>query len=302
MQLVQSIFETMTSEPFNVQPTIQMHRFMINIAIDMGSLEDCKTHLAAAYDILSKTRQREEEARHIVFRCLKPILDACQNQRRQGLPHDPSLFQSPILLDAIQAYDLLRLEVYQQVYLLRRALWVIVRVPHWKDTPDQNWFYQERPKMQEEWCDFLPDRKRIFYDENTGCMDMQGPTGFKDRDWHSDQHIPIRRMSDHQTLFAPTERVVWTESAKWFDLFKRYRWLDTKLAPLDRLFCFQRPASPELRAMLEDLRSNWVEYPEEHPLSTARNPHAGFYGRLAALGLLKSKERGIFLLDDKSWI
>lgn len=302
MQLVQSIFETMTSEPFNVQPTVQMRRFMINIGIDMGSLEDCKIHLDEAYNLLSETRQKEEKARALVLRCLVPLLETTQKQMRQGSPCDPSLFQSPILAEAIQSYDILRLEVYQQIYLLRRALWVTVRVPHWKDTPDKDWFYQERPKMLEEWCDFLPARKRIFYDENTGSVDMQGRTGFKDRHWCSDLHIPVRRMNDHQTLFHPIEHVAWTQDGKWNDLLNRYPWLDTTLAPLDRLFNFQRPNSPELLDMLEKLRGNWVEYPEEHPQSTASNPHGGFYGRLAALGLLKSNERGIFLLDDKSWI
>jgi len=305
MQLVQSIFETMTSEPFNVQPTVQMRRSMINISIDMGSLEDCKSYLTAAYDLLSQTRQKQERARAVVLRCLRPILDTTEEQKKQGQKPDPSLFQSPILAEAIQAYDILRLEVYQQVYLLGRILFVTVRVPHWKDTSDKSWFYQERPKMLEEWRDFLPARKRIFYDENTGIMDMQGRTGFKDRVWgfaNYGRHIPVRRMTNHKTLFKPTEHEAWTQEGKWNDLLKRYPWLDTTLAPIDRLFNFQRPNSPEFLNMLEKLRDNWVEYPEDHPQSTARNPHGGFYGKLAALGLLKSKERGIFLLDHKSWI
>lgn len=302
MQVVQSIFSTMTSEPYNVKPTVQTHRFMINIAIDKGDLEACKTHLTAAYNILSETRQKQHQARTIVMRCLNPALDAAKKQRQMGLPVDQNLFQSPVLADAIHAYDLLRLEVYQQAYLIRRAVWLIARVPQWKDTPDNKWFYQERPKILEEWRDFVPDRKRIFYDEKSGFMDMNGPTGFKDRHWHDESLIPIRRMTDHEMLFNHSEPPAFSEGREWRGILKLFSGVDTTRAPLNRLFEFERPSSPKFKAMLKELRENWVEYPEDHLLSTKKNPSAGFYGKLAALGLLKSKERSIFLLDDKSWI
>ncbi|KAJ6119634.1 hypothetical protein N7523_003914 [Penicillium sp. IBT 18751x] len=302
MQVVQSIFNTMTSEPYNVRPTVQTHRFMINIAIDKGNLEACKVHLAAAYNILSETRRKQRQARTVVMRCLNPVLDAAKKQRQKGLPVDQSLFQSPILADAIHAYDLLRLEVYQQTYLIRRAVWLIARVPQWKDTPDHKWFHQERPKIMEEWRDFLPDRKRIFYDESSGFMDMKGPTGFKDRYWHDESHVPIRRMTYHEILFKHTEPIAFSEATEWRGILKRFSGVDTTRAPLNRLFEFERPSSPKLKAMLKELRENWVDYPEDHQLSPKKNPNAGFYGKLAALGLLKSKERGIFLLDDNSWV
>jgi hypothetical protein len=302
MQVVESIYNTMTSEPYNVKPTVQTHRFMINIAIDKGNLEDCKAHLDAAYRILSEIRQKQHQARAIVIRCLNPALEAAKKQRKMGLPIDQSLFQSPILADAIHAYDLLRLEVYQQGYLFRRAVWLIARVPKWTDTPDNKWFYQERPKIMEEWKDFLPDRKRIFYDESSGFMDMIGPTGFKDRHWLKEGYAPVRRLTNNKTLFKRAEPSISSEEREWQIILKQFSGVDTTCAPLNRLFQFEQRSSPEFKAKLQELRKNWVDYPEDHPLSTAKNPNAGFYGKLAALGLLKSKERGIFLLDDKSWI
>lgn len=300
IDLVRSLFDTMTSAPYNIKPTVQIIRCMINISIDCGSLEDCKFYLDEAYNLLKESRAKQEEARTVVLRCLKPALGSARAQRQNQSKLDPSLFQSPVLAEAIQAYDIIRLEVYQQIYLLQRTLWVLVRVPHWKDTPDKNWFYQERPKMQEEWRDFIPARRRLFYDEN--IVDMRGPTGFKDRHWGVKKHVPVRRRTDHKNLFEPTESMVLEETERWHAFSRQYQSLDTTIPPLNRLFTFELPNSPELDEMLDKLRNTWVEYPDDHPQSTKNNPGGGFYGRLAALGMLKPKERGMYLLDDMSWV
>lgn len=300
MDMVRSLFDTMTSAPYKVKPSVQILRCMINISIDNGSLEDSKYYLDEAYNLLQETRKKQEEARTVVMRCLLPSLETDQTQMRKGTKPDASLIQSPILAEAIHAYDILRLQVYQQVYLLQRTLWVLVRVPHWKDTPDKNWLYQERPKMQEEWWDFIPARKRLFYDENV--VDMRGETGFKDRRWGSKKHIPVRRRTDHGNLFEPTERRVWEETDRWQSFAARYRDLDTGVSPVNRLFTFEVPNSPQFEEMLKKLRNTWVEYPDDHPQSVKNNPSGGFYGRLAALGMLKPKERSVYLLDDVSWV
>ena len=83
----------------------------------------------------------------------------------------------------------------------------------------------------------------------------------------------------------------------------RHPYLDRTAAPLDRLFMFELPQSPEFREAVKNLRNTWTEYPDGHELSTTKNPHAGFYGRLAALDMLKPKEsNSVFLLDEQSWI
>lgn len=302
MDLVRSLFDTMTSEPYNIKPTMQILRFMVNISIDSGSLEDSKFYLDEAYKLLQESRTKQEEARAVILRCLVPVLEAADAQTQNGANPDPSLFQSPVLAEAIHAYDILRLQVYQEVYLLQRTLWILVRVPHWKDTPDENWLYQERPKMQQEWWDFIPARKRLFYDENV--VDMAGSTGFKDRRWGSKKYIPVRRRTDHENLFEPTEpeRRVPEETDRWRAFAARYPVLDTNVAPVNRLFTFELSSTPEFKKMLAKLRNTWVDYPEDHPQSTKNNPSGGFYGRLAALGMLKPKERSVYLLDDVSWI
>ncbi|KAJ5489032.1 hypothetical protein N7539_003922 [Penicillium diatomitis] len=305
VDIVQSVFVAMTSEPYNVKPTMQEWRFMVNTAIGTGSLEDCKRYINGAYDLLEETRNRQTEARKVVLRCLNPALQAARQQMRQGAPQpSPELFESPILAEAIRTYDLIRLEAWQQLYLLQRMLYVVVRTPGWKDISEKQWLLQERPRMLEEWVDFLPSKIQLLYNSNTGHIDMMGPKGFGSRSYKVDsREVPVRRHTGGKDLFDPGTWPAWTEKSKWEDLAKRYPFLDRTAAPLDRLFTFQVPQSEELYHTLSKMRDTWTEYPEDHALSTKNNPHGGFFGRLAALDMLKTeKGNSVFLLDGKSWI
>lgn len=305
VDIVQSIFDTMTSEPYNVTPTLQEWRFMINTSIDNGRLEDCKDYIHGAYNLLEKTQKRQAEARTVVMRCLSPALEAAHQQMRQGatMP-DPELFRTPILAEAIQTYDIIRLEVWQQLYLLQRVLYVAVRVPSWKDISDKEWHHQERPKMLEEWVDFIPSKIQLFYGEETGHIEMVGAKGFGSRYYTSAYNgIPVRRQSDQKQLFDAGMRIPWTEQGKWDDVAARHPYLDRTAAPLDRLFFFQVRASDEFYEAVKRMRNTWTEYPDGHELSTKTNPHSGLYGRLAALDMLKPRQnKSVFLLDEQSWI
>jgi hypothetical protein len=295
----------MTSEPYDVTPTLQEWRFMINTSIDSGRLEDCKDYIRGAYTLLEETRKRLAEARTLVLRCLDPALQAAYQQMRQGatMP-DPELFRSAILAEAIQTYDIIRLEEWQQVYLLQRVLYLVIRVPSWKDISDKEWHLQERPRMLEEWVDFIPSKIQLFYGEETGLIEMLGAKGFGSRSYKVDSgEIPVRRQSDQKQLFHPGTRPPWTEHGKWEDIAMRHPYLDRTAAPLDRLFLFQLRASDEFYEAVKKMRNTWTEYPDGHELSTKKNPHSGFYGRLAALDMLKPRENNsVFLLDEQSWI
>ncbi|KAJ5745990.1 hypothetical protein N7520_011172 [Penicillium odoratum] len=302
--MVRSIFKTMTSEPYNVTPTVQMWRFMINISIDYGNLQDCKLYLQAAYNALLKTRERQQEARATVMDLLNPLLRKTNRQIKNNeiISPDDSLFQSPLLYEAINAYNITRLEVYQQTYVLKRILWVVVRIPNWQDTTDDSWFLRQRPKMIEEWRDFLPERMRLFYSNDCGEVNFTKGTTFKNRKWNKEDISPVRRDPNHETLFFCADARVRDEEFRWKDLLAFYPWLDKTVEPLKTLFDFQKPWSQEFQESYRNLQEAWVDYPDDHPMSTKNNPNGGFYGRLAALDMLKSTKRSVYLLDDKSWI
>lgn len=304
LELVQSIFDAMTSPPNNVTPTPQVWRMMINISVECGNLEDCKDMLRDAYMQLQETREKQYKARKVVLRSLIPDADQAQLLSRSLCHSDPKLFQSPHLADAIQNYEILRLQVYQQSYLLKRCCWKVLMVKQWNDTSDQVWELQERPKFMEEWKDFLPEAKTLHYDrQSTGSIEMEGRTTFLARHWNSNfNRIPVRRQACKDKLFVPVEKRRFTEQRVWYDLLKRYPVLKETCPPLNRLFRFEVPHSPELKEVIRKLRSTWVEYPEESPLSRKNRPSAGFYGRLAALGMLKTEERGIYYLTEGTWV
>ena len=134
-------------------------------------------------------------------------------------------------------------------------------------------------------------------------MEMIGPTGFPNRFWTRDKHVTVRRRTDKETLFHADEEVAPLEVQRWGRLLVReHPYVDKTLPPLNRLFNFQLPQSAEFKEAIKMLSETWVEYPEGHPYSRERNPRGGFWGRLAALHMLKPKQRGIYLLDEQSWI
>lgn len=304
MELVQSLFNAMTSAPYNITPTLQTWRYMLNISIDNGNLEDCQDILRASYKQLQGTRQKQKEARNIVLRHLKPALEAAETQVLSGGPRPGhEFFRCPLLADAIQAYDIIRLQVYQQAYLLKRCCWTVLMIKSWNDTPDQVWMTQERPRLMEEWKDFLAEKKTLHLHEDAGSFYMEGLTSVHSRSWCPDStRIPVRRLTNDKKLFVPAEPRCLTEQRIWYHVLKRYPFIDKDLEPLNRLFRFEVRQSPELAKDVRKLRSTWTEYPEDSPWGTANRPGAGFYGRLAALGMLKTEERGIYYLNEGSWV
>ncbi|OQE27471.1 hypothetical protein PENSTE_c004G01152 [Penicillium steckii] len=303
LSLVQSVFNASTSGPDNASPSMQAYRYMVNVSIHNGNLKECKDLLRDAYKLLHQTRQRQIEARKVVLRCMKPALEVVSKQRAEGVRSpDPHLFRSPQLANAIHAYDIIRLQVYQQTYLLRRSCWSVFTTQEWNDTSHQAWQWQERPNFMEEWKDFLPETKTVHYEAETGQFLMHGRTTRWARHWTSDQYrIPVRRVAHKGKLFVPVEPRRLTEQRIWYHVLKSHKSIDRYQSPLNKLFQFETPPSPELRADVQRLNSTWTEYPEESQWNSQKNPNAGFYGRLAALNMLKP-ERSIYYLDDKTWI
>ncbi|KAJ5246569.1 hypothetical protein N7468_001552 [Penicillium chermesinum] len=295
-ELVRIIFTTMTEEPYNVVPNMLAWRFMMKISMTDGTLDEFKGYAQEAYDLLRRTRARQAEAYELIIRCLQPSLGAAVRQikreghdirtaRKHGVLHHTDHFDSPHLSDAISAYEIIRLEVYQQEYLLKRTIFNALQVREWAGTPDEQWYYQERPKMMQEWKDFLPEK-----------IVLTTPDGNK--------NAPIKRYRNDKNLFAPADTPQLREEVKWDELLAAYPFLDDKkTAPcLRRVFRFRKEPSEKLKKHLLRLRTSSVEYPPDNPLSSKNNPSGELFGRLAALGMLKSPKHSVYRLDDDSLI
>ncbi|KAJ5558755.1 hypothetical protein N7461_002727 [Penicillium sp. DV-2018c] len=316
-EMVHGMFEKITTE-HNVPVTLQMYRFTTQAHIRDGNLEMCKRDMRKAYDILSETRAKRKEARDTVMHYLQPALDTMRppadekspsrkvvrRPRTECQPPDMSLLQCSRLAEAIHRYDLLRLEVFQQIYLLQRIAFAVVRKRgwHWRDTDIRTWELQERPKIQEEWKDFIPGNFIYEYNNGeTGTVEFWGTTRPNSRYLSRFGRIPARRIPGHPELFHPVEDKILDDKAFWQLLLKEYPGLDVTISPLNRLYSFQTEHSDELKEKLRKFQT-WIEYPEEHPLSRENNPDGGLYGRLIALDLEIAPERSIFWRDGDPWL
>ncbi|QQK40392.1 ATPase expression protein 2, mitochondrial [Penicillium digitatum] len=313
--MVRDLFEILTTEPYNVPATLQMYRFLTQTNKLDRNLKACKRDMRKAYKVLSQTRAKRKEARNSVMQCLQPVLDSMKppanggrkvrdetkHQRQTGMEPDLLLLQCPLLAEAINTYDLLRLEVFQQIYQLQRIAYSIIITDKWSDISPKAWELQERPKLLEEWKDFLPERNRYEYrDGDVGIIDFQGETNAKSR--HMSQHgrIHARRMPDESELFHPIEPKVLDDRIFWEILLREYPQLDPSVSPLNRIYSFQVEHTKELREKLRKLKTR-VDYPEEHPLSQENNSSGGFYGRIHALGFDAKPQNSIFWRDSNPW-
>ncbi|KAJ5328396.1 hypothetical protein N7452_008786 [Penicillium brevicompactum] len=319
-EIIHKMFGTMTAEPHNVSPTLQMYRFTTQTHIRDGNLEICKEDMRKAYDILSETRARRRQARDTVMRCLQPVLRSmkaplkgekippngrAKYQRDNCLEPDKTLFRCPLLTEAIHHYDLLRLEVFQQIYLMQRIAFAVIKRKTWIDTPDNVWEQQERPKLQEEWKDFLPEinayeSTRSYREHESGTFEFLGRTNSHSRYMSRHGRIHARRLSDQTELFHPVEEKVLDDKVFWELLLHDYPKLDPSASPLNRIYSFQLENTRELKEKLNKL-ATWVEYPEEHELSEKNNPAGGFYGRIHALGFGADPRRSIYWRNGSSW-
>jgi hypothetical protein len=313
--MVHDMFKRMTTEPHNVPATLQMYRFTTQAHIMDGNLEECKIDMRKAYDILSETRAKRKAARDTVMHYLQPALDSMRppadenspsprstkRQRKDCLPPDISLLHCPMLAKAIHRYDILRLEVFQQIYLMQRIAYAVVRRKDWWDTPTTLWELQERPKLQEEWKDFLPEKNVYHYtDMETGSVEFHGKTNSNSRYLSRLGRIHARRLPDHPELFHPVEDKILDDRVFWQILLYDYPALDPSISPLNRLYSFQTEHSKQLKEKLKKFKT-WVDYPDEHPLSEENNPGGGFYGRIIALGFDVDPQRSIFWRDGNPW-
>jgi hypothetical protein len=304
MDLVQSIFGVLTSAPYNFLPSLQACRYMLNISMHNGNYEESKMVLRGAYRVLQETRKKQADARKAVLRLLIPLMEAAEERAAIGHPVDEDeFFACPILADAVHAYDLLQLEEFQKAYQLKRCCWAVLKAKGWNDISDYEWRTQEVPKIMEEWHDFLPEMKDVYMGKDSGVLLIHGRTNLQSRNWLLDpRKVPVRRLANKKKLFAQAETPRLSESRIWRIVRARYPSCNRQSERLKRLFWFQASLSPELIETVQELRSTWTEYPDDSPWGKKNRPGAGFYGRLAALGMLKTEKRGIYFRSEGSLV
>jgi hypothetical protein len=302
-EMVYQVFETMTAEPYNVPPTVKAYRMLSQTSAFLGNFKKCQSEIRQAHDVYSKTLAKRKEARDMVMQCLQPILNDMRQKADNGYSDpqtDPLLFQCPLLAEAIHIYDILRLEVYQQLAQLKRIAKTISSKKEWQDFSVHTWERRVRPKFHEEWKDFLADFPEFECNE-AGKIRFEDYYCYRPRNEIRQGLISVRRLPGHAELFTPVEEHVLDDNTVWKVLLEQWPGLDPSVSPINRLYSFQVPPSKSLIAKLKKLHCRF-DVPSDFPVAAGNNATGGFYARLVRQGLLMNTHRTPYWRDGNHWL
>ncbi|KAL4751983.1 hypothetical protein BDW72DRAFT_172535 [Aspergillus terricola var. indicus] len=184
--LLENLFETMTKEPYNIEPSAEMHSKLAKTAWVFHRLNDFLYHMRAAYKVLDETRRKRIAAREIVESYLR-------YPRADDGEMDSQILWSRGFADAVHTYDVLRLLVMQQTRIIERLANLLIRRGDWLGRSFDVWERQFLPQLMEEWRDFIPARVR--YATSTGIVQFHGVSYYGSARYSTHARIPVRRPS-----------------------------------------------------------------------------------------------------------
>ncbi|GFF71056.1 hypothetical protein IFM53868_00461 [Aspergillus udagawae] len=183
--------QTMKSEPFHVQPTVEIYQILAKTAWDQAKLSDFRQYMESAYAILEETRRKRRTARAIVENYLGPP----QSEARASQPGEPwfdlTLLQSRAFAEAVHAYDVLRMRTAQQTIIMERLAKLLIIHPRWVGRDNPIWESQLLPRVIEEWQDFLPESVSVQI--RGGDVQFHGETCWGDPLLNIHKRVPVRR-------------------------------------------------------------------------------------------------------------
>lgn len=204
--LVIRMFRTMTSDPYNVRPTLAIYRMLAKIAWDMSRLSEFEQYAREAYDLLKETRRKQMAARQTIKKYLDHIETSTQSDNINNTNYNYNddkdkllLINSPTLATKIHIYDLLRSLTAQQTILMQRLAKLLLTHRRWTGRDNyQVWERQHLPRIVEEWQDFLPES--FFYHTRHGIVEFKAFKGKGSREvWgrgggRVSERVPVRRV------------------------------------------------------------------------------------------------------------
>ncbi|RAK99468.1 uncharacterized protein BO80DRAFT_426458 [Aspergillus ibericus CBS 121593] len=222
-----TMFETMTAEPFNVRPTIEVHHILAKTAWDRARLSEFQRHMRAAYEILKETRRKRRTARSIIEAYL-----GHSKAHRVGV--HPTLLRSRAFADAVHAYDILRLRTFQQTTIMERLARLLLIHHRWVGRDNPAWERSILPRALEEWRDFLPES--LSYAMRGGLVQFHGATFWGQRNIRRHRNVPVRRPALDTDVELEDEANELDDDSFWEDYRQSAPHLDLTSPPLKRLF------------------------------------------------------------------
>ncbi|OOF93225.1 hypothetical protein ASPCADRAFT_209817 [Aspergillus carbonarius ITEM 5010] len=222
-----TIFETMTAEPFNVRPTIEVHHKLAKTAWNRARLSEFQRHMRAAYEILRETRRKRRTARSI----LEAYMGHSQAHRARV---EPVLLRSRAFADAVHAYDILRLRTTQQTIIMERLARLLLIHHRWVGRDNPAWERSILPRALEEWRDFLP--QSLVYHTRGGLVQFHGATFWGQRNIRPHKRVPVRRPAFNTEVELDEEANEIDDDFFWEAYRQSAPHLDLSSPPLKRLF------------------------------------------------------------------
>lgn len=187
--LLFKMYVAMTSDPHNVEPTVDICRMMAKTAWDKRSLFEFQFFIRAAYKLLMEARRKRKEARLILEHYLAElIIDDKVN---------PLILESRGFAEAVRTYDLHRLCTAQHTIIVERLARLLLINRWWDSRTDTAWERWHLPRVFEEWQDFLPQTFDVA--TTAGIVKFAGKSGW------SQQYLTTHRMISRRRRTADTE-------------------------------------------------------------------------------------------------
>ncbi|KAJ0425441.1 mitochondrial ATPase expression-domain-containing protein [Aspergillus carlsbadensis] len=204
---IKSIYAAITKGPFKTRPTFDMHWFFAKSAWNRGNLQNLKTHMMLAYEMLEETRRKKKHAREMVQSYLPPL-------ESSHARINPDILRSRGFAEAVRAYDIIRLRCVQQTTILERLARLCSRPRHKTTENPTYWGRILAPRVLEEWRDFLPEF--FSYETPAGTVHIRGNTCFgrNSRVVSHDKvqvHRPIEAMAPTRGSDTVDDDFIWAK-------------------------------------------------------------------------------------------
>lgn len=273
---VVGLFETMTSPPYNIPPTVNLYRMIAKTAWDEAQAGDFERHVCAAYELLCEARRKRTATRDAIGGFLEQVSLQLSDDNNENDNNETAktLLNSQSLASAITTYDKYRLLTAQQCILLERLPSFFLQRHRWVKLKPNNsidestWDRREVPRLIHEWQDFLP--RQIWYEISSGLVALENAAGSP---FVRGDRVPIRRVGgygygggggrrdgpDGNDGITMQQQDMTIDERFWDGLRDRFGFLDFGKPPLDRLrYGF---LGPRLRGRGRDMESGGESEP-----------------------------------------
>ncbi|OJJ51001.1 hypothetical protein ASPZODRAFT_306030 [Penicilliopsis zonata CBS 506.65] len=181
-EFLTAVYQTMTADPYNVRPTIEVYHALAKTAWDQSRLAEFQGYMDLAYEAFRETRQQRKTARTILERYLNTLAES-SSEALGGLRE---------FADAVNTYHLLRLRTVQHELTIERLARLLLIHDRWMGRDNVAWEHQLLPRLLETWRDFLPES--VTYATRGGVVKFRGRTFWGDANIRAHRMVPIKRV------------------------------------------------------------------------------------------------------------